>query len=583
MSSVWKLIYDFKCVVDGGVQVAKASGKLLSTRSFQCLTEQNYIPSIINELTKESPIYQLAKLKSNSVKGVRSDDWIVSQNSKDIFQIAKDKSIQAKAQQKIGGVNKGLGKRAFSTFGAIRKQKDEDYGKKTIVIGTKQKPQFEMESSAVPSTRLGRIFHYGSLAASVSMGAASEGIKRFASGSNDNSSLFLTPRNVERIAKSLSKMRGAALKVGQMLSFQDASFLPKEFQRILLRVQNSAHYMPPNQLEKVMSSELGENWRGRFFASFEDVPMAAASIGEVHEAVTREGHTQVVVKVQYPGVIDSIDSDLNNILILLTASRILPKGLFLDKSIANARTELKWECDYIREAQNLVRFRELLMDDPVFTVPKVFHNLSGQHVLTMEKMKGTEIAKGDWDQDTRNWLASNIMRLCLKEIGEFRFMQTDPNWANFLYNEKERTIELLDFGASIEYSKEFISNYVNLLRSAAKRDREGVLHYSKLLGYLTGMETPAMTKAHVDSILVLGEPFSPSLNKGKEYNFSSQTVTDRVRGNIGLMLNERLSPPPEETYSLHRKFSGVFLLCARLKATVPCEELFEEILGFEEK
>ena len=131
--------------------------------------------------------------------------------------------------------------------------------------------------------------------------------------------------------------------------------------------------------------------------------MAAASIGEVHEAVTREGHTQVVVKVQYPGVIDSIDSDLNNILILLTASRILPKGLFLDKSIANARTELKRECDNIREAQNLGRFRELLMDDQVYTVPKGRHKVSGQHVITMEKMKGTEIAKGDWDQDTRNW------------------------------------------------------------------------------------------------------------------------------------------------------------------------------------
>lgn len=332
----------------------------------------------------------------------------------------------------------------------------------------------------------------------------------------------------------------------------------------------------------MVKGDLGDGWRGKYFASFEDVPMAAASIGQVHDAVTREGHTQVVVKVQYPGVVDSIDSDLNNILLLLTASRMLPKGLFLDKSIANARTELKWECDYIREAQNIVRFRELLQNDPVFRVPKVFHNLSGGHVLTMEKMKGTEIVKGNWDQDTKNWLATNIMRLCLMEIGQFRFMQTDPNWANFLYNQNDHTIELLDFGASIEYGKQFIDDYVALLRSAAKRNRDAVEHYSKKLGYLTGMETPAMINAHVDSILVLGEPFSPTLNNGEAYDFSSQTVTDRVRGNIGLMLNERLSPPPEETYSLHRKFSGVFLLCARLKATVPCEKLFEEIFGFDE-
>ncbi|KAI5955764.1 hypothetical protein KGF54_001266 [Candida jiufengensis] len=442
--------------------------------------------------------------------------------------------------------------------------------------------EHQLLQSEIPSSRLARIFHYGSLAAGMGLNAATQGLKNYASGeSMTMKSLFLSPQNIERMAKKFSKMRGAALKLGQMLSFQDSSILPKEIQQILLRVQNSAHYMPPGQLERVMVGDLGMNWRERLFASFDDVPIAAASIGQVHTAVT-EDLTPVVVKVQYPGVANSIDSDLNNLLMILTASSLLPAGLFLDKTIANARVELKWECDYIREAQNLIRMREFLKDDEVFEVPRVFHNICGEHVLTMEKMKGIEIVKGNWDQSTRDWIATNIMRLCLLELKEFKFMQTDPNWANFLYNEQTHKIELLDFGAARDFSEDFITNYVKVLRAAVKKDAKKVEEISHDLGYLTGLESPAMIKAHVDSVMCLGEAFSPIDNNGQPFNFKKQTITDRVRGNIGLMLNERLAPPPEETYSLHRKLSGVFLLCARLNATVPCEDLFREIVGYED-
>jgi aarF domain-containing kinase len=185
-------------------------------------------------------------------------------------------------------------------------------------------------------------------------------------------------------------------------------------------------------------------------------------------------------------------------------------------------------------------------------------------------------------QPQRDWIGTQILRLCLREITEFRFMQTDPNWTNFLYNPSTEKLELLDFGASREYPDEFITLYVRLLDAAARSDREGVKVLSEKLGYLTGHESRAMLDAHVTSVVTLAEPFLRSAPE--VYDFRGQTITERVKEQIPVMIHERLAPPPEETYSLHRKLSGAFLLCARLGSRVRCRELFEEALdktGFE--
>ena len=151
-------------------------------------------------------------------------------------------------------------------------------------------------------------------------------------------------------------------------------------------------------------------------------------------------------------------------------------------------------------------------------------------------------------------------------------MQTDPNWTNFLYNRESQKLELLDFGASRDFPDKFVEPYVSLLIAASKGDRDSCRDYSIKLGYLTGHESKDMVKAHVDSILTLAEPFVESAPE--VYNFEGQTITDRVRANIGLMLRERLAPPPEETYSLHRKLSGAFLLCSRLGSRINSRDMF---------
>jgi aarF domain-containing kinase len=436
---------------------------------------------------------------------------------------------------------------------------------------------YALRESAVPSSRFGRMWQYAGLGTSMALGAVGESLRRATgSAASTTGSLMLSPGNIEILVAKLSKMRGAALKLGQMISIQDMKMLPPQIHEVLQRVQDSADYMPAFQRNKVLRANLGDEWRD-LFESFEDVPIAAASIGQVHKAVLKSGEA-VAVKIQYPGVASSISSDLNNLSVLLTASRLLPRGLFLDKTISNARTELGWECDYTREADYQTRFRDFLKDDTdAFRVPKVFPEACGREVLTAELMHGVGVTKlKNLSQEQRDWIGTQILRLCLREIVEFKTMQTDPNWTNFMFNAKDLKVELLDFGASREYPDEFVEPYINILMGASRGDRNTIRDRSIELGYLTGDESPAMLNAHIQSVLTLAEPFKAD---GPDiYDFRDQTITDRVRELIPVMVKERLAPPPEETYSLHRKLSGAFLLCARLGSRVPCRELFRKAI-----
>ena len=463
--------------------------------------------------------------------------------------------------------------------------------KKKQELGKTSKP------TKVPASRLGRLTSFGSLAAGLTIGTMAEVSKRSLGIKDEQTSpTFLSEANINRIVETLCKVRGAALKLGQIISIQDEQIVSPQIAAAFERVRQSADFMPIYQMEKVMKAELGADWKQQVFKSFNDKPFAAASIGQVHEAVLQDG-SEVAVKIQYPGVADGIESDIKNLMSIMKFWKILPDGLFVDSLVKVARKELGWEVDYFREAESQLRFRKLLepyADQLQLHVPKVYDKVSTKRIFVSELIQGVPIDKlfkqngasknnGNKQivvsQQVRNDVAERLLRLTLLEAFEFRFMQTDPNFSNYFYDPETGMIHLLDFGAAREYSKEFVDLYFMLIKGAADQDYDMILDYSKKIGFLTGFESKIMEKAHVEAVLILGEAFNVPQNNDNHglFDFSNQKTTRRISELVPIMLKHRLTPPPEETYSLHRKMSGIFLLCSKLGARINCRQIFEDV------
>jgi len=435
------------------------------------------------------------------------------------------------------------------------------------------------QEKRVPTGRVERLASYTGLAAGLAVGGLAEMTKRAVGyGSGDSNSLtdasvLLNPANAERIVNTLCRVRGAALKMGQMLSIADNSLISPELQGIFDRVRQGADFMPWAQTETTLKAQLGKNWRDKV-AYFDEKPFAAASIGQVHMAELHNGQ-QVAVKIQYPGVADGIDSDINNLVTILNATRLVPDALFLDELVRVARKELAWEVNYIREKEASNHFRKLLANDPIFYVPEIYEDLSSARVLTSEFLEGVPLdAVSELEcLETRNLIGEAILRLTLTELFDWRCMQTDPNWSNFLFWTEKSKIGLIDFGASRYFTTKFVDDYVKIINSAAKGDKEGILHWSKEVGFITGYEAKALLDAHVDAIMILGEAFQ----NDAPFDFGNATTLARVTNIIPAILTHRLAAPPEEVYSLHRKMAGVFLLCTRLKCNMNIKHLWDDV------
>ncbi len=415
------------------------------------------------------------------------------------------------------------------------------------------------------------------MAGEFALGGLLEGARRLSAGQGSGpADLLLTSANATRLAKRLSKMRGAAMKIGQMLSLESDDLLPTEFTEALAVLRDSADRMPPSQVRRALGRAYGKGWEQRF-RSFDFEPIAAASIGQVHAAVAADGR-ELALKIQYPGVAKSIESDVNNLAAVLRASRILPLELDPSGIIAEAKRQLRREADYLAEAESLERYRALVSDDPAVLVPGVHADLTTARVLAMDRVSGVpleDLRGPEHAQDVRDELGRVLQHLIFRELFEFRLMQTDPNFSNYLLIGGDR-LGLLDFGATQEIPPKLAGLYARLLRAAIDLDRSRLSDVAIELHFLTLEDRADRRERLLDLILLVCEP----LRVRGSYDFGASDLAARARS-VGLELAFRhgfLRPPPPETLFLHRKLAGTFLLCSRIRARVNARALLEPYL-----
>jgi predicted unusual protein kinase regulating ubiquinone biosynthesis (AarF/ABC1/UbiB family) len=406
--------------------------------------------------------------------------------------------------------------------------------------------------------------------------AAFEVLRRAARRAESGGSLVLTPANARRMTETLADLRGAAMKLGQLLSLQGEDLLPPEFAEILASLRNQANFMPEEQVREVMAAEFGSDWGDRF-AEFDFEPIAAASIGQVHAGVAPDGR-DLAIKIQYPGVARSISGDVDNLGVLLRLARILPGDIEVKPLLKEIKRELRHEADYEREAASTERYRSLVADDPSVMVPRVHRDLSTRHVLSTDRVYARpieDLRSPEHPQERRDRVGERLIRLVLRELFGFRFMQTDPNFANYLFDPEKERLALLDFGGVRRFTRPFTETYRKFIVGCVEENWEDGFEAARELGFLRGDETPGALETFARLTALLTEPLR---HRGR-YDFPESDLAGRAREvSLEAIAEYRLPHPPVETLFLHRKLGGSFLLLAHIGARVDCHALYEELV-----
>ena len=428
-------------------------------------------------------------------------------------------------------------------------------------------------SAAVPTGRSSRLFHMGGVVAAIAGGVVAGGLRQLASGQRpDLPNLLLTPSNALRLTSGLSHLRGAALKLGQMLSMDTGLVLSPQISQIFASLRDDAKPMPPKQLQTVLNAQWGPGWLKQF-RRFDVRPFAAASIGQVHRAQTLDGQ-DLAIKVQYPGVRDSIDSDVDNIATLMRLPGLVPSGMDMQPLLAEAKRQLHAEADYQAEANHLAQFGSLLAGSDMFLVPDLHPALCTSQVLAMHYVDSAPLdSLSHAPQALRDKVAAALIDLVLREIFVFGAMQTDPNWANYRYCPPSGRIVLLDFGAVQTIAPSLAADFRALAQVALDGEPKATRDAMLRIGYFG----PTTAPHHQTLIQSMFDLAMGPLRQATPFDFGQSDVLERLRDRGLAIGSERdlAHVPPAATLFLHRKIGGMYLMAAKLRARVALRPMVE--------
>ncbi len=302
-------------------------------------------------------------------------------------------------------------------------------------------------------------------------------------------------RNAMRIVESSKELKGAFMKLVQMLSMRD-DILPAEALKVLSVVQSQVPPMDYAEIREQVKKELGA-YPEKIFARFDEEAFAAASLGQVHGAVLRSGE-EVVVKVQYPGVDETVQQDLRNIKALLQTFTRIGRDVMrqrIDQSEVYQELEerLHEELDYINEAKNIALFQKMFRDDPEVVIPQVYPDVSSRRVLTMSRLEGypfADILKPGVDQSLKDWVAIKYFRVLWRQVFEFGVLHTDPHPGNYLITYHPK-LTILDFGSIRIFPEDIRKAYHGLAAAILRHDERAMARCFIRLGFMNKGDDPA--------------------------------------------------------------------------------------------
>ena len=382
----------------------------------------------------------------------------------------------------------------------------------------------------------------------------------------DLKSALISKKNVTATVDTLKNLRGAAMKFGQLLSLDETVILSPDLAAIFAQLQSSGYSMTPSQLKKVLNHNWGDDWL-KHFKYFDVRPFAAASIGQVHKATLKSGEV-VAIKVQFPGVKQSIDSDLATLKFIMKTSGMLPENFPLEHYLSQCGDLLKRETNYELEAENINLFSAFLNGSKVIHVPKVYNKLSTDQTLTMSFLEGRELSNiVEFDQSARNEISLNLIELLFNEIFNFKMVQTDPNLANFLLTRGGKSICILDFGACCRVSEDTHRLYKELLSVALSLDLNSIKSFLQEKNFIPQETSMAGTKFLENIISVTIN----ELSKDETFDFQKSKVFQLiVQENLNLYLD--LIPSSvlgSDFIFIQRKIFGLILFFRSIGTKLP--------------
>ena len=395
----------------------------------------------------------------------------------------------------------------------------------------------------------------------------------------------------EYLVHEMGKLKGSIVKIGQMMALYGEHFLPEEVTRAFHQLNDNTIALEWNTIEKHIKEQLGEKRFNDLVIDHE--PLGAASLAQVHRARRKSDSTELVLKVQYPGVADAIDSDLSLVAQMMRLARVVPQTREFEEWLEEVRSMMHREVNYPQELETTRLFREHLKNDNRYIVPKVYPDYSTPRILAMTYEYGVPINSNaimTLSQERRNKLAEASLEICCREVFEWGEMQTDPNFGNYLVrlgngDDIPDKIILLDFGAVRDFPEDLLQLARKLTKASVLRNKPAMLDAMQGFGFFDNM--PLEVKEGIADLFFLAvEPFSDLSDAPPEmvtadgrYIWAKSNLHTRVlKQATKSAANREFSVPPKELMFISRKFIGAYTFMTVIDAKIYAYDIIEPFI-----